>query len=60
MSQKQWDAVPLKLFAGVGAIEAISGVLGFIGASKLPGVKFTMRIICLQLCACIPLDIEFQ
>lgn len=38
VSEKQLKAVPLKLFAGVGAIEAVSQVLGFIGASKLPGV----------------------
>lgn len=38
VSKKQLEAAPMKLFAGVGVIEALSQVLGFIGASKLPGV----------------------
>jgi hypothetical protein len=31
------DAVPKKQFAFIGAIEAASQVLGFIGAAQLPG-----------------------
>lgn len=37
MSKEQLQAAPWKLLAGVGLIEAASQILGFIGASKLPG-----------------------
>ena len=37
MSQEMLDAVPKKQFAFIGAIEAASQVLGFIGAAQLPG-----------------------
>jgi len=30
-------AVPLKVFAFIGGIQALSQVLGFIGAAQLPG-----------------------
>ena len=32
------DAPDKRLFVGIGALEAASQLLGFIGASKLPGV----------------------
>jgi len=37
VSQEMLDAVPKKQFAFIGAIEAASQVLGFIGAAQLPG-----------------------
>ena len=43
MTAKQLKAAPVKLFAGVGVIEALSQVLGFIGASKLPGAHRRRR-----------------
>lgn len=37
VTKEQLKAAPWKLLAGIGLIEALSQVLGFIGASKLPG-----------------------
>ena len=39
VSQEMLDAVPKKQFAFIGAIEAASQVLGFIGAAQLPGAS---------------------
>ena len=33
------DAPDKRLFVGIGALEAASQLLGFIGASKLPGTR---------------------
>jgi drug/metabolite transporter (DMT)-like permease len=38
VTKEQLSAAPWKLLAGIGLIEALSQILGFIGASKLPGV----------------------
>ena len=37
VTQKMVDAPDKRLFVGIGALEAASQLLGFIGASKLPG-----------------------
>ena len=37
VSQDMLDATDKKLFVGIGGLEAASQLLGFIGASKLPG-----------------------
>lgn len=43
VTKEMLRAVPLKLFAFSGAIQALSQVLGFMGAARLPG----MLISCL-------------
>ena len=43
VSQEMLDAVPKKQFAFIGAIEAASQVLGFIGAAQLPGARPPVR-----------------
>lgn len=57
MTAKQLKAAPVKLFAGVGVIEALSQVLGFIGASKLPGAHCRLlpplpRLLCSWTLSC--------
>ena len=37
VSQAMLDAPDKRLFVGIGILEAASQLLGFIGASKLPG-----------------------
>ncbi len=44
VSKEQLKAAPWKLLAGVGLIEAASQILGFIGASKLPGARVRSRL----------------
>ena len=38
MTQKMLDAPDKRLFLGIGGLEAASQLLGFVGASKLPGM----------------------
>ncbi len=37
VTQKMLDAPDKRLFIGIGGLEAASQLLGFVGASKLPG-----------------------
>lgn len=37
VTQKMLDAPDKRLFLGIGGLEAASQLLGFVGASKLPG-----------------------
>lgn len=39
VTQEMLDAPDKRLFVGIGALEAASQLLGFIGASKLPGTS---------------------
>ena len=45
VTKEMLSAVPLKLFVFIGAIEAASSVLGFIGAAQLPGALCYYAII---------------
>ena len=37
MTQQMLDAPDKRLFLGIGGLEAASQLLGFVGASRLPG-----------------------
>ena len=39
MTQQMLDATDKRLFVGIGILEAFSQLLGFLGASKLPGLR---------------------
>lgn len=42
VTQKMLDAPDKRLFVGIGGLEAASQLLGFVGASKLPGVTLPL------------------
>ena len=50
MTKEMLNAPDKRLFVLIGGLEAVSQLLGFIGASKLPGVCPRCDIMCCSPC----------